>query len=95
MISRKTINNGCEPWNHACPTKQATTHKNIRHMLECTRLSFLAKNEPITFCGAKMSWMWMHACHFGAFEYTCLFVAYCDLTATNPTKSLLSVALVD
>ena len=32
---------------------------------------------------------------FSAFEYTCLFVAYCDLTATNPTKSLLSVALVD
>ena len=52
-------------------------------MLERTGLRFLAKNAPRTFCGAKIM-VCTHTC--STFEYTCLFVAYCDFTATNPTK---------
>ena len=46
--------------DNSCLPKQATTHENIRQVLEYTGLWFSAKDEPITFCGAKRSWMWMH-----------------------------------
>ena len=92
---RKTIKNRCEYLNRAWnrPRKHKT-HVGMYWTVQNKWFFFLATNEPRTWSGGKWSCMCTHTCI--AFEYTCLFAYFCDVTVTTTRrKSLPFVILVD
>ena len=86
---RKTIKDRCEylnrTWNRP---RKYETHVGMSGLFKTSDF-FLTTNEPRTWSGGKWSCMCTHTCI--AFEYTCLFAYFCDVTVTTTRRKIITL----